>query len=267
MGTSKGYTMPTGGDWTPLKTEASKFVKNDDTGGGSGAGNILPERLVSHYLNVLKTSGYGSFGGSDGGGKGSGGKGGGKGSGGGGTVGRAAAKTGQRLGGFLSRVSDIGLTEALREFGLSDLIGKSAEEVTNGLTDAFTDAASSLDDEAARVALHQLYEELLETSETFEDAETAFAQTVDEPGIIKTIANFFGKYIYRIFCRDFYEGWQKKAGAEQARQKLDDVKGYIFSSIKTRFVGEKSNKIWAGQDGLRASGQILKDTLEIFEVA
>ena len=256
--------MPSGGDWTPLKTEASKFVKNVGTGGDTGAGNISPQRLVGHYLNVLKTSGYGGFGGSGGG---SGQTSGGKGGGGGGTMGRAAAKTGQRLGGFLSRVSEIGFTETLKEFGLSDLIGKSAEEVTNGLTDAFTDAASSLDDEAARVALHQLYEELLETAETFENAEAAFTQAVDEPGIIKTIADFFGKYIYRIFCRDFYEGWQKKAGAEQARQKLDDVKGYIFSSIKTRFVGEKSSKNWAGQDGLRASGQILKDTLEIFEVA
>lgn len=248
MGTSKGYTMPTGGEWTPLKTEASKFVK--DTGNsGSGTNSTSPQHLVNRYLNVLRSTGYG----------------GGSGGGGGGGIGRAAVQTGQRLGGFLSRVSEIGLTETLKEFEMSDLIGKSAEEVTIGLTDAFTDPASSLDDEAARVALYELYQELLEKAENFEDVDSAFTQVVDEPGIIKTIADFFGKYIYRIFCRDFYEGWQKKAGAEQARQKLDEVKGYIFSSIRTRFVGEKTNKNWSGADGLRESEQILKDTRYIFE--
>jgi acetyl-CoA acyltransferase len=36
MGTSKGYSMPTGGDWTPLKQEATKFVKED------GQGSVTP---------------------------------------------------------------------------------------------------------------------------------------------------------------------------------------------------------------------------------
>lgn len=255
MGTSKGYTMPTGGDWTPLKTEASKFVKNNDA--SDGEANASTAHLVSRYLNVLKNSGYGSSGGTGAGGsKGSGSKGGG--------FGQAAAKTGQRLGGFLSRVAHVGLTEALREFGLADLIGKSAEEVINGLTDAFTDPASSLDEEAARVALYELQNELLEDCETFEDVEESFKEVINETGIIKTIVDFFGRYIYRIFCRDFYEGWQKKVGADQAAQKLDDVKGYIFSSIKDRFTGETADKNWAGNEGFQVSQQILKDTIEIY---
>jgi len=264
MGTSKGYTMPTGGDWTPLKNEASRFVKNDNADISSGVNST--EHLVNHYINVLKTSGYGVSGGGAGaftqkgsGGKGSGGKGGG--------FGQAAARTGQQLGGFLSRVGEVGLSEALREIGLSDLIGKSAEEVTIGLTDAFTDPASSLDEEAARVALYELNKEVLENCETFDQIEESLKNVLDEPGIIKTIVNFFGKYIYRIFCRDFYEGWQKKVGAEQAKQKLDDVKGYIRSSTRNRFVGETTYKNWAKDEGLRASEQILKDTIDIFEVA
>ncbi len=251
--------MPAGGEWTPLKTEASKFVKNDDT--DSDNTNLSAERLISHYLRVLKNSGYGS----SEGGKGTGSAGD-KGGGGGG-FGGAAARTGQQLGNFLSRVAEVGLQEALKEAGLSDLIGKSAEEVADGLTDAFTGPASTLDDEAARVALYELNKEVLEECETFEEAEESFEKIVDEPGIIKTIVSFFEKYIYRIFCRDFYEGWQKKVGAEQARQKLDEVKGYIRSSTRNRFSGETTNKNWAGNEGLQASLQILNDTIEIFEVA
>ncbi len=251
--------MPTGGDWTPLKTEASKFVKSD--GADVNSANVSTAHLLSHYINVIKKYGYGGSGG--GGGTGP------KGSGGSsrGGFGRAAAKTGQKLGGFLSRVATVGLNEALREIGLSDLIGKSAEDVVNGLTDAFTDPASSLDEEAARVALYELHSELLVECDTFEDVEESLKEVIEAPGIIKTIADFFGRYIYRIFCRDFYEGWQRKAGPDQAAQKLDDVKGYIFSSIRNRFAGETTNKNWAGNEGLRASEQILKDTVEIFEVA
>ncbi|HEX9961467.1 MAG TPA: hypothetical protein VGB00_11075, partial [Pyrinomonadaceae bacterium] len=242
-----------------LKTEASKFVKSD--GANMGSGGSSTAHLVNRYLNVIKNSGYGSSGGGA-----AGSKGGGKGGGGGG-FGRAAALTGQRLGGFLSRVADVGLTEALREFGLSDLIGKSAEDVINGITDAFTDPASSLDEEAARVALYELNKELLQECDTFEEIEESFMEVVDEPGIVKTIVDFFSRYIYRIFCRDFYEGWQKKAGADQAAQKLEDVKGYIFSSTRNRFTGETTNRNWAGNDGLRASEQILRDTIDIFEIA
>lgn len=106
--------------------------------------------------------------------------------------------------------------------------------------------------------------ELLEECETFEEVEESFKEVINEPGIIKTIVDFFGRYIYRIFCRDFYEGWQKKAGADQAARKLDDVKGYIFSSIKDRFTGETPDKNWAGKEGFQVSQQILKDTVEIY---
>ena len=45
MGTSKGYKMPSGGNWEPLKREATDFVKND------GAGSVAPKTLLRDYVH------------------------------------------------------------------------------------------------------------------------------------------------------------------------------------------------------------------------
>lgn len=255
MGTSKGYGMPTGGAWTPLKNEASRFVKEigGASGGSSSSTHASPERLLGRYIEA--------FGGSR---KVSSGRGGGS----GGHVGRAAGNVGGKLGGFLSSVSSQGLVATLREIGLSDLIGKPASDVASGLLDAFTDPANTLDDEAVRTALSELLSEMLESAKTPEEVETVFSEIITAQGVTKILADFFGRYVYRLFCRDFYEGWQKKVGEAQANQKLHEVKDYIFSAIKSKFAGKESaTKSWNGKDGLRLSQEIMNDTLDVFAIA
>lgn len=257
MGTSKGYGMPTGGEWTPLKNEASRFVKviaGSGDGSSGGSTPASPGRVLERYLGALGgsrkvSSGRGGAGGSGG-------------------IGRSAGKTGGVLGGFLSGVNSHGLTETLRDLGLSDLVGKSADEVANGLLDAFCAPASTLDEEAVRTALSDVYSEMLDAAATYEEVERIFSETVGEKGVTKILVDFFGKYLYRLFCRDFYEGWQKRVGAAQANRKLGDVKDYIFSSLKTKFAGEDTtHKNWSGREGQRLSQKIMQDTLYVFEVA
>src|SRR6185503_6598573 len=102
MGTSKGYDMPSGGAWTPLKTDATNFVKYE------GRGSVSPGKLLVDYLRA--NGGARSI--ASGGGKGGGGGGG------------AARSVGRALGGFLSSVGAVGLDQTLEAAGLSDLIGK-----------------------------------------------------------------------------------------------------------------------------------------------
>lgn len=247
--------MPTGGAWTPLKSEASRFVKEIGRApsGSASPTHASPERLLGRYIEA--------FGGPR---KVSSGRGGGT----GGRVGRAAGKAGGILGGFLSSVSSQGLAATLREIELSDLVGKSAADVASGLLDAFTDPANTLDDEAVRTALSELLSEMLESAKTPEEVETVFSEVINEQGVTKILADFFGKYLYRIFIRDFYESWQKRVGAAQANQKLREVKDYILSAIRSKFAGEEStNKNWSGNDGLRLSQEIMNDTLFVFAIA
>src|ERR1041385_5685509 len=106
MGTSKGYNMPTGGNWTPLKTDATNFVKNQ------GQGSVSAGRLLADYL---RANGGGKSIARRGTRQGAGPSGGGK-----GRAGGAARKAGRALGGFLSSVNTVGLDEALREAGLAN---------------------------------------------------------------------------------------------------------------------------------------------------
>jgi hypothetical protein len=274
MGTSKGYNMPSGGDWTPLKREATRFVKQGEGGGNGDPQNpsprpVAPEVLLRDYVHALggaKRLSQGTGGGS-GGTAPNRGKGGGVGGGGGGRTGRAARNTGRSLGGFLSSVRSVGLTEALREVGLSHLIGKSAADVSMGLLDTLAAPASTLDEHAARLALGKINDDILGDAQTYSDVETALTHVLDDQGLTRILANFFGEYVYQLFCRDFYEGWMKKVGASAAARGLENVKDCIASALKSKLVNRDVTKIdWRSREGLRIIQSVMRDTLEIFEV-
>ena len=265
--------MPTGGNWTPLKREATRFVQGS---GGDGPEPdapqrpVAPESLLRNYLHVLggaKKLSQGTGGGDSGGTTGGTRKGGGGGGRGGGRTGRAARNTGRSLGGFLSSVSSVGLTEALREVGLSHLIGHSAADVSLGLLDTLAAPASTLDEHAARLALAKVNDEILGDAQTYAEVQTALTEILDNQGLTRVIANFFGEYLYQIFCRDFYEGWMKKVGASEAGRALKNVKDCIASALRARLVNRDLTKLdWRGREGLRITQSIMRDTLEIFEV-
>jgi hypothetical protein len=259
MGTSKGYKMPSGGEWGPLKREATDFAQN------IGIKPVAPQSLLSHYVRV-RSSGSGES--SGGGQKSSGSTG--SGGGGGGRVGawRAGTGTAQRLGGFLSRVGEVGLAEALRENGLGDLVGRPASEISGALLEEFAGPASTLDQAAAREALVELNDELLAEAKTFDDVEVALGKMLDQGGIFEVLLRFFGHYLYSCFCRDFYERLLKKVGASQAGQSLKSIKDCIQSAIKAKLSGRDPRTFnWRGTDGKKLSEQVLAEVLDIYGVS
>src|SRR5439155_25989197 len=131
-------------------------------------------------------------GGSSRGGSGKGGSGGGSGG-----SRSAAVGTARNLGGFLSRVGEVGFQEALRERGLENIIGKSAAEVSEALVDEFAGPASTLDNALAREALADIRDEILEDAETFMDVEERLNAAIDELGVFGILASFFGHYVFK----------------------------------------------------------------------
>lgn len=204
MGTSRGYKMPTGGKWTPLKNEATDFVQ------GTGSKDITPADLLSDFIRAIGglkglMRGHGGSAPSAGGRQAAGGaskRGGGKAGAGSGGI-SAAVGTAQNLGGFLSRVDEVGLEESLRERGLDDAVGKSASDVSDTLLDEFAGPASTLDNALARESLAEIRDEILTDAETFEEVEKKLDTAIDELGIFGILASFFGHYIFKMFCRNF----------------------------------------------------------------
>ncbi|MGH9644929.1 MAG: hypothetical protein ACRD3Q_21205 [Terriglobales bacterium] len=262
MGTSKGYKMPSGGDWTPLKTQATEFV-NSNTQGQAGA--AAGRALLRNYIKVRSASNSPVSG--DGPGATSGKSGGGSGRGVRGRSWGVGVATAQKLGKFFSRVSEIGLADALREAGLGDLVGKSAADVSGALLDHLAGPASTLDEASVREALVALNDELLEEAETFEDVEEALTKTIDDAGMFGVLLRFLGHYIYQCFCTDFYERFVKKVGSTRAAQSIKSIRDCIQAAVKSKLAGIDPKKFsWGGSDARRISEQILGEIRDIFEV-
>ena len=269
MGTSSGYKMPKGGNWTPLKNDATDFVQ------GTGSKEITPADLVTSFIRVaggLKglMRGNGGSAPSISGGTpakrgAKGGGGGGAGGGGGGTS--AAVGTAQNLGGFLSRVGEIGLEKTLQERGLEGVVGKSASDVSDVMLDEFAGPASTLDNALARESLAEIRDEILADAETFEDVEKQLNTAIDELGIFGILASFFGHYIFKMFCRNFYEEWVKKVGDAKASASLAQVREYVISSVRTKLTGQKVASVdWKKDEVKQVTEDVLKETIEIFGV-
>ena len=250
MGTSTGYNMPKGGDWTPLKNNATSFAKHSDHG------SINPKNLLGRYLQA--NGGAHAIAQGRGGSGGSGSR---------YRIGSSAISAGAKLGGFLSSVATQGLDTTLQKVGFGHLIGKSATEICAGLLDILADSVSTLDDHATRKALSNVFDDLFKPDTPYEDIEQALYQSLDEKGMMLIMVDFFGYYLYELFCRDFYEDWQRKVGVDQTKRSLRQVKDCIFAEVKSELASKTIDSIdWSGLAGLSLAERIMQDTLEIFEV-
>jgi hypothetical protein len=261
--------MPTGGNWTPLKNDATDFVQ------GSGSAEITPSNLITNFIRAtgglagllrghggaVPLSGIQSAGSKKPGGGGGGG------AGGAGTGTSAAVGTARNLGGFLSSVADVGLEKTLRERGLEGSVGKSASDVTDTLLDEFAGPASTLDNALARESLAEIRDEILSDAETFEDVEKQLNAAIDELGIFGILASFFGHYIFKMFCRNFYEEWVKKVGETKATSSLKEIEEYIRSSVRAKLTGRNvTTADWKKDEGKQVTETVLTETLEVFGV-
>lgn len=297
MGTSRGYRAPTGPGWPPLKRLVNQF------GGGSGGEGPWPEppippeapepppmppldpqvgptpdQLLAQYIAVnggavamvspnMGGGGAGAIRGRGSGGGGNGGTGGGR-QGGDGVrrVGRAAARTGQNLGGFASRVREAGLADALREFDLGDLVGRPAGDVMAGLTDRLCGPGSTMDESLARSALNDLRQELIGDARTFEEVDRALSAALERLEVTGLLVRFYGQYLYRMFVRDFSEMLAQKVGQDRARRAGARVLRTIRSKLRAVVAGRDPAAIdWRGAQGRQLAQRILTTTLQIFE--
>jgi len=248
--------MPSGGEWTPLKREVTQYAKQGPASSSS------PSSVFRSYLSAIG----GSEGIARGAGQGGGGSGGGTGGGGGSRS--PVVKTARGVGNFLGLVGAVGLGEALREIGLTQLVGQGATEIASALLDNLVGPASTLDEAAVRAALADLNDELLGNAETYEDVEQALMDSLDRRGLARIIGSFFGHYIFERFCRDFYERLVKSVGSSRAAGTLNEIKDYIDSSLRAWVVNLDITRIdWRGSEGEQITGQILSETVTIFGVA
>jgi hypothetical protein len=188
------------------------------------------------------------------------------GAGGGGSVAKGgnALATAARLGGFLGDVGRLGLEGALRSSGWSDLVGRPVGEILACLLDRLSGEASTIDDVDARMALAALEKEYFEEAETLQELERLMqAQVVRIESLLQ---DFFGFYLYEVFCRVFFERLVQKKGETRAMSALGQIRNYILAAVNNLAAQRNIGQIdWRGPAGHQVATDIMESTLRVFE--
>lgn len=257
MGTSASLPTPSGGKWTPVKTDISGFL-----GGSSnvGAAQIVAGALsAAGGLTVPSTS-------SEPGGSGTGRR-----SGGRGHASRrtSVSRTISGLGGFGASVGARGLTEALRTLGLEELHGRPAPEVVARIAEHLANDAVGLQKELLTAALRDAIFEAaaIEGDLSYENLDASLQAYLDREGIEGLIRAFLTRYVFDRVWVVIEHHVDRRAGSTSS---ADLLAGAVQSACRAqvraemrryRTNGQLANIDWFGRDGQRI-GQELVAALE-----
>jgi hypothetical protein len=177
--------------------------------------------------------------------------------------GQAARSVAQRLGNFVSDVGRIGFVNALRKAGWRDLVGRPVSEILNALLDRLGGDASTIEDVDARMALSDLQAEYFADAASIEELEQRLIAQVDK--LEKVLQDFFGHYLYELFCRVFFERLVQLIGDIKAKSFLKEISDFIKSTLENRISDRNISQIdWTANEGATITTEIMETTLKVF---
>lgn len=251
MGTSTNYAGSP--NWGAARTETTR---------AGGEGYVTPEKagsIVSGFVKQMASAPQLGFGlplNTQGGGKAGGG---------GGTrrIGGSARTIARGIGGFLADVGTKGFQEAISERGLTDLTGKSPDEIALAIADILGGPASLIDETALRGALMELvleWSEGVQGIDGFVESVTNLTQNIE--GVLRC---FFGHYIFEVFKTVGYHGVLATHGFEKAESMAGQIRDFIDAKIGGLEASRSLTSVdWNGPDGAAVVDGIVADTIAIF---
>lgn len=268
MGTSTNYSGSP--NWKPVKSETTR---------AGGEGHVTPEKAASIVSGLvdqmaratqlgfgptLSTSGSAPSGSRGSGPQGRSGGGGGGGRGGSSrTSGSSARSVAHGLAGFLADVGTKGFSAALSERGLSDLSGKTPDEIALALADVLGGPASLIEETALRDALLELVLEWSEGATELEglvDSVTAVANNIEA-----ALHDFLGHYIFQVFKTVGYQGVLAAHGFEKAQSMTNEIREFIGAKVGNLESTQSLASIdWNAASGATVIDEIVTQTIEIF---
>jgi hypothetical protein len=287
MGTSKSYGGSS--NWGP--------TRNEVTHAGGAGGPISPEKASSilsglvDQMDAAPQLGFGPpltqvpttgglvpapsagtatgagaqarGGGGVGSGAGRGGGGGGGGGGGSRRVSNSARTVARGIGGFLSAVATRGFREALAECGLTNLDGKSADEIALALADVLGGPSSLIEETALRDALMALvltWSLNVQGLDGLAQATNAAAQNIEQ-----ALHCFFGHYIFEVFKTVGYQNVLQTHGFEKAESLTTQIRDFIDAKVANVESTQPLTSIdWNGPAGAAIVDKIVSDTRSVF---
>jgi hypothetical protein len=265
MGTSTNYSGSP--NWGPAKSEATRV---------GGEGHVTPQKaasIVSGFVDQMARAPQLGFGaplssqrGGTGAGTGAASKGGGGGGGGrGGTsrIGGSARTVARGIGGFLADVGAKGFREALAERGLTDLSGKTPDEIALALADLLGGPSSLIEQTALRDAVMALvlaWSEGVKGLEGLAESVTAVARNIEG-----ALHQFFGHYIFQVFTTVGAQGVIETHGPDKAESMVGQIREFIDAKISNLESSRPLSSVdWTGTAGATIVDEIVAHTIEIF---
>jgi len=234
MGTSKGYQPPKGYLWSNAKRAVSSMINSNFESSSIG-------KAVGQYNQAARQGG-----------------------GGGSTRQQALSTAGAKAANFFSIARSQGFSKALEEAGLSNLIGKSNEEIYSGLLDYFAGDGSSLDDAVVRDSMAELMKEMfLDVPE-----DKSFEEIINGTDMNKFVKDLITKFIQKDFLMNFSEKIEAKCkNIEEYKKAEKQIKNFIKAKIDTKYSVEDLSKIdWRGSQGKTFIHDRCNEVLKVFEV-
>lgn len=247
MGTSKSFSdLNSKGPELPNWPTLSNSITRACDGG------ILPQprikRILSNYVSTVGGASVTGRGGSK-------------------AVGRAGIATAKKLGAVFSAFQGgADIKSALAEVGLTNLEGKTVQDVINHLIEFCSGPTSSIDENAAKEASRMLLENLVSDAETIEDLESVLEERFDIDSSEDLIIQYFGYYVYEHLSKWFYEHLVRKKNETDCKSLFRQIKDCINQMLITvNRTNPLHNIDWGSTDADRIIKNIYQDVLTVFE--
>ena len=171
---------------------------------------------------------------------------------------------GQRLAHFISEVSKVGLKQALKNAGISDVDEMQPAEIALAVADVLATDASLLIMTELRDALATVLEKLCGDPKTLEDAEQNIADSTGK--LENVVQSLFECYIMERFKTFFCEHEAPKHGYEAADGILKEAREFISSEMKLERADRHDLTAvdWNGAEGVKIVDAILERTIAVY---
>ena len=158
---------------------------------------------------------------------------------------------------------NLGFAAALAQRGITDLSGKTPEEIVMTLADIFGGPASLIDETALREALIALMQDWTEDVQTIEGLDQAVLRAAQDISV--TLRRFLAHYIFEVYKTVGYHGILEQHGYEKAEGMVGQIRQFIDSKVNVVNSTRNLASIdWMGDEGARIVNGIVKDTVAIF---
>lgn len=181
--------------------------------------------------------------------------------------GKAALSTARSLSGILQSASHGTFNDYVENSGFSDIQNKSKQDLIHFLMENLCGPTSNFDEAAAKAALNEFFEVILENAVDAEDVEEAMKESVNDRGIDLLLADYFGLYIFEHLFQAIQERLFTSKGEKLCNQTMHEIKEFISSELEVLNTKERISKIeWNDQSKHdHINRNIFNSVIEIFE--